>query len=439
MNNTIKNHKLLAQFASISYKDSIHYEKNGWKNGDQKSGSFFNGLGFFGVSFFSNESVVIAFRGTDDTSVDWISNVCFVLGCIPSQYKVAYEFASNVANKYPEKEKIIVGHSLGGGLAQLVGIGLSLPVVSFDTPGTLNIAEHMFKNQQLENSNIISYVSTPNAVNILGRHITELIQIIKTPTLEEKRDFLFFIKDYTVHFHNIEKMEKSFNDDGSLEFKIQHKQEHWSSLGDIYTQFYQNKVEFQECYYGMDASMKNFEVPLPSVTLSVTLEVNKEWQLLRPSTWFLHDHQIIINVTKFFVFQAQESECFKNYKDRFDSMLSTKQGVERDSFNIIKYKKSEDIIFNTPVSTQIKIEFGSGLKQLIPNSNLDNYSISMLYAFPNRKHCSYELMRDSCDAKTFLCQFKNVVNTDYSCEDSYGIPLQQCSGRIDCENGHLEL
>lgn len=410
MDNTIKNHKMLAQFASISYKDSIHYEKNGWKHDYIKQTSIFDltKSGFFGASFTNANSVIIVFRGTDNDISDWVfNNPCFVFECKPTQYDVAYKFAKYIIEElHPTKDIVITGHSLGGALAQLVGIAFSLPVVSFDSPGTLGIAEYMFNSHQVESNKITAYVSTPNGANIVGRHITELMQIIETPTLEAKKGFPSFLS-YTLHFHSIEKIAESFNDNGTPKFRIQHHPENWSGLSDIYTQFYKNMGEFQGCYYAMNDNIMHFKSP----PLSLALSTNKETQ-------------IAIKVTKYFAFQAQDSICFKNHKGRFDQMLKVMQGKERDTFDIMKNIEGESVKFNTPIGCMQNFEFGLSSTLLPSDINLATYTISTLYTFPKRKHCSDELYRDAYDAKEFICQFKGIISQDYNCENDDGIPLQ---------------
>ena len=118
--------------------------------------------GFFGAAFEKDNKVIIAFRGTNplnnqnsesllkslkqttrDLEDDWsvLSNRWGISNKPMPQYKEALEFAKAIKQKYGiDKEIIITGHSLGGGMAQLVGIALGHQVISFESPGVLSIA-----------------------------------------------------------------------------------------------------------------------------------------------------------------------------------------------------------------------------------------------------------------------------------------------------------
>jgi hypothetical protein len=73
------------------------------------------------------EFAVIAFRGTENRPgqmfIDWRSNLSAVFGFAPPQYKKAAELVPPIIKELTSKnsEIYVVGHSLGGGLAQQTG------------------------------------------------------------------------------------------------------------------------------------------------------------------------------------------------------------------------------------------------------------------------------------------------------------------------------
>ena len=80
---------------------------------------------FSAVSFLlPDESVFVAYRGTDTTLVGWIEdfNMSFMTA-VPAQLR-ATEYASEVANRVPQRSLRIGGHSKGGNLAAWAAIHL---------------------------------------------------------------------------------------------------------------------------------------------------------------------------------------------------------------------------------------------------------------------------------------------------------------------------
>lgn len=170
-----------AMFASLSYNDKVEDTPNiSWKHHNISSNSK---NGFFAHSFvnFQTNHVVIAFRGSDDYQ-DWLySNRCFLTGCMPAQYANAKKFTNETMEFFGEKfNYTLVGHSLGGGLAQLVSINTGLDAVTFDAPGILKVANKHFLINLVATANehITAYIHGYDLVNMFANHIVPLIQII---------------------------------------------------------------------------------------------------------------------------------------------------------------------------------------------------------------------------------------------------------------------
>ena len=206
-------HREFSILSALSYKDEIEDLQtvpNGWSifgKTENKDTSFF-------ARAFINHSlkkIVIAYRGTDDLSTDWYgSNICFSTGCEPRQYKDALKFYNEKKESEYDFPIILIGHSLGGGLAQLVSIAQKVPAVVFDSPGVYNPAQKMFLLQDLHNLDhfITSYIFGLNLVNSCCDHIINPIKI--TENIIEDCNKYFF-GNYTLSQHSIERAKDYFN------------------------------------------------------------------------------------------------------------------------------------------------------------------------------------------------------------------------------------
>ena len=85
--------------------------------------------------------LVLAFRGTEkcdfpcslETLRDMAADVTLTLGLVPDQFKHAFNFAQDVANRYSNHKITVAGHSLGGGLAQAIGSVFGLETYAFNS------------------------------------------------------------------------------------------------------------------------------------------------------------------------------------------------------------------------------------------------------------------------------------------------------------------
>ncbi len=100
-------------------------------------------LQFSAITFvLSNDKIVIAYRGTDDTIAGWKEDFNMgIMETVPSQIQ-AYRYLMDVTNVYKEEKIYIVGHSKGGNLAVYSTIYSPLSVntriedvYNFDGPG----------------------------------------------------------------------------------------------------------------------------------------------------------------------------------------------------------------------------------------------------------------------------------------------------------------
>lgn len=125
-----RRHFIHAAMANNSYSDPKNkpiFVLPGWTLHDaleSKSGLALQVYGD-GVSLKNSERVVVAYRGTNSSSVlDWANNLSPME---PLQYRQAFSHLKELKSNYPEAKVTAVGHSLGGGIA--MNMSMRLPGV----------------------------------------------------------------------------------------------------------------------------------------------------------------------------------------------------------------------------------------------------------------------------------------------------------------------
>ncbi len=85
----------------------------------------------------SSRDVVVALQGTDFTGKfgDLYADVQIVLGILPQYCGAAERLYHKALKRYKGWNISLTGHSLGGGLAQVVGHWTGCPFVTFNAPG----------------------------------------------------------------------------------------------------------------------------------------------------------------------------------------------------------------------------------------------------------------------------------------------------------------
>lgn len=94
---------------------------DGWTVVDvrEDDGFYDNGFRAIILSGETDSRIVVAFAGTDfgDFFGDWLTNATQALGFVPEQYEMADRLVAEIKAQNPQKTVVVVGHSLGGGLA----------------------------------------------------------------------------------------------------------------------------------------------------------------------------------------------------------------------------------------------------------------------------------------------------------------------------------
>ncbi len=103
----------------------------GWKR--IKNISYRSG---FNASIFQRGSnIILAYRGSELGSSDWVTDGILSNGKVPTQFLQAIHLALTVEQHYPNHRIRYTGHSLGGGLSTAAALMTGRPTVAFDATG----------------------------------------------------------------------------------------------------------------------------------------------------------------------------------------------------------------------------------------------------------------------------------------------------------------
>ena len=85
--------------------------------------------GFYAATYVNSKSkeVVVAIRGTASLN-DVVSDLKIGLGIGPNEAGDGYRLAKIVQQNYPGSKISLTGHSLGGGLCQIIGFWTGIPL-----------------------------------------------------------------------------------------------------------------------------------------------------------------------------------------------------------------------------------------------------------------------------------------------------------------------
>lgn len=121
-------------------------EKSIWKLGNPFSS------GFQGRVFLNTKGdAVIAFKGTKPSMTsDLAADAKLAMGFMPTQAKDALKHTVDWMTHLKGYTITLVGHSLGGALAQVVGSRTKLRFVTFNAPGMLKQAHGLSSSQSIQ-------------------------------------------------------------------------------------------------------------------------------------------------------------------------------------------------------------------------------------------------------------------------------------------------
>lgn len=166
---------MVAQLNDNVYKNMAQ-EVNGFKpicvKEDKRTG-------FGAVAHRQDNEIFITYRGTNNLGClksDWQ----MMLGKLPEQFKLADKFYQEIKKNNPDCDITLVGHSLGGSLAQLVASKYKdVPAITLNAFGTDTIMKRndkQFKN----NNNVYNYIINGDIVSNSSKQVGETVMLDRT-------------------------------------------------------------------------------------------------------------------------------------------------------------------------------------------------------------------------------------------------------------------
>ena len=164
-------------------KDSNAELPEGWKEATEdikiEEGCWENESGFKASLYYNEKEnlYILAFAGTENLK-DWITDIRQGIGLDDKkrgQYRKAIELADKVQEYAGQKNLIITGHSLGGGLASIASVATGCNAYTFNAAG---LHPKTLKDQELSPNSmgqIQAYYSTDDPLNMIQNNRSILL------------------------------------------------------------------------------------------------------------------------------------------------------------------------------------------------------------------------------------------------------------------------
>jgi len=153
------------------------------------------------------EGYIISIKGTSmDSTADLVSDIQILFNSTPLLYSKAKETLDTFFYDQVEvKRKVanIVGHSLGGAVAQLLAMAYKFHCTSFDSPGVVRLAQNLGLSFDGE---IELFTSIPHWVNTFGENIHESTLLL----IEQPNDCKIFDISNAVLIDDYSNLPKDF-------------------------------------------------------------------------------------------------------------------------------------------------------------------------------------------------------------------------------------
>jgi len=173
----LEKHKIYSLIAKDTKSDMPELDIPGYK----RVLYFNNSQTGFNATIYENKynnELVLAYRGTDNRE-GVLDDIKMLQNCIPEQYHDAIKIYDDVLNCFPNKKIVVIGHSLGGSLAQLVASTYpEVEAVTFDPYGTSQIIE---KYGLKDNKNCTNYTTDGSVVSSVSLHPGETKTVLAKP------------------------------------------------------------------------------------------------------------------------------------------------------------------------------------------------------------------------------------------------------------------
>jgi hypothetical protein len=204
---TLGTYLFLADVAYQPKREGRPDAVGGWRTQKWEWATWY-GDGFQGGVFAATNKddageVIVAFSGTKGgpTSAPVSQNTANLrigLHVIPNMAGSAHAMVRWAQEHYPQARLSIVGHSLGGGLAQVVGNWTGVPFISFNGPGMTShlklSAFNVFKPKQMVRSirseatgrsHGISFAVRHDLIGNYGKHVGDFIRLDHDGTVHD--------------------------------------------------------------------------------------------------------------------------------------------------------------------------------------------------------------------------------------------------------------
>ncbi len=135
--------------------------------------------GFQGAIYECGDEWIVAYRGTEtDSWEDIKADINIGLGNVPDQFVPAMELFEKAQQVKGLSKIIITGHSLGGGLAQLVSANKVALGVTFNPPGMAGMAKKLAgKGYSFHSANVLNVVLRWDPVSEVGTLVGKKLRL----------------------------------------------------------------------------------------------------------------------------------------------------------------------------------------------------------------------------------------------------------------------
>ena len=151
--------------------------------------------GFYSAILRKDDKYLIVYRGTNDL-MDWVANTTIGFTIRSRQFRLAEEVYKTLLKQCPDKGKItLLGHSLGGGLAEFIGANYEIRTYTFNGIGIRHYLKPKISNQT-DFSYINNYISVVDLVgNLLPHTTTKSYYVYQPENIIHDTEALRQIKD----------------------------------------------------------------------------------------------------------------------------------------------------------------------------------------------------------------------------------------------------
>lgn len=190
----IQKHEKLKQLCMASKKTPTAFIPQGYYLLDN---IYSNNNGFYSCIYHNQNEIIIVYRSSDDKN-DWLdSNKSMFEGHMPSQAYNALQVYDKINKSFKDQniKLTVVGYSLGGSLAQIVGALRGVEAITFNAYGTKNL---LSPNLNYNTDKIINYccvgdiITNINFKNHIGKCFTvKPKNVFKNPHYLENMSSLY--------------------------------------------------------------------------------------------------------------------------------------------------------------------------------------------------------------------------------------------------------